>query len=262
MKIATWNVNSIKVRAPQVIAWLNEAKPDIVCMQEIKCLDENFPTATFEELGYNVLVHGQKTYNGVAILSKLPIEDERVGLPGDTGDEQARYAEAVVIDGQTPIRIATIYLPNGNPAPGDKYDYKLKWMDRLKKHAAKLLADETPVVLAGDYNVIPHADDVHDPKAWVNDALFLEETRLKFQGLKNLGYTEAFRASHTDAHLYTFWDYQAGAWQKNNGIRIDHLLLSPQAADRLEACDIDAHVRAWEKPSDHVPVWVELSAAA
>jgi len=261
MKIATWNINSIKVRLPQVLDWLRQAAPDIVCLQEIKCVGDNFPAARFEEQNYHVLVHGQKTYNGVAILSKLPIEAQMVGLPGDRGDDQARYAEAVVMMGNTPIRIATLYLPNGNPAPGDKYAYKLKWMDRLRDRAQKLPADEIPVVLAGDFNVIPHADDVHDPDAWRSDALFRRETRLKFQALKNLGYTDAFRASHTEAHRYTFWDYQGGAWPKNNGIRIDHLLLSPQGADLLQACDIDDYVRGWEKPSDHVPVWVDLSNA-
>lgn len=258
MKIATWNINSIKVRTPQVLGWLKEADPDVVCLQEIKCIDENFPVSTFEELGYNVLVHGQKTYNGVAILSKPVIEDETIGLPGDDSDTQARYAEVVVMNGETPLRIATIYLPNGNPAPGDKYDYKLKWMDRLRGHAMDLLKSEEPIILAGDYNVIPHADDVWDPKAWQDDALFLQDTRLKFQALLNLGFTEAFRATTNEAHRYSFWDYQRGAWPKNHGIRIDHVLLSPQAADLLKACDIDAHVRDWEKPSDHVPVWIEI----
>ncbi len=258
MKIATWNVNSIKARAEHVATWLKEAEPDVVCLQELKCVDENFPAAAFEELGYNVAVHGQKTYNGVAILSRLPLEDVSPRLPGDKSDEQARYLEAVVSTTNGAVRVASIYLPNGNPAPGEKYDYKLKWMARLGKHAEKLLAYEEPLVLAGDFNVIPSPDDVHDAKAWADDALFLPETRAAFQDLVYRGFTDAFRTAHAEPHRYTFWDYQRGAWQKDHGIRIDHLLLSPQAADRLQACDIDKHVRGWERPSDHVPVWIEL----
>jgi exodeoxyribonuclease-3 len=258
LKIATWNVNSIKARAEHVATWLKEAEPDVLCLQELKCVDENFPAAMFEDLGYNVAVHGQKTYNGVAILSRLPLEDVSPRLPGDTKDEQARYLEAVVSTDGGVVRVASIYLPNGNPAPGDKYDYKLKWMKRLRTHAAKLLAHEEPLVLAGDYNVIPSADDVHDPDAWAEDALFRPDTRAAFQELLYLGFTEAIAATHAQPHLYTFWDYQAGAWQKDHGIRIDHLLLSPQAADTLVAADIDKRTRAWERPSDHVPVWIEL----
>ena len=258
MKIATWNVNSVKARAEHVADWLKQAEPDILCLQELKCVDENFPAELYEALGYNVAVHGQKTYNGVAILSRLPLEDVSSGLPGDKADEQARYLEAVVSTKTGVCRIASIYLPNGNPTPGEKYDYKLKWMKRLKAHAAKLLELEEPLVLAGDYNVIPTVDDVYDAKAWEKDALFLPETRKAFQEIMYLGFTDALRATHAQPHLYTFWDYQRGAWQKDHGIRIDHLLLSAQAADHLTGCDIDKQTRGWERPSDHVPVWIEL----
>ena len=260
MKIATFNVNSIKARLPNLTTWLQEAAPDIVCLQELKCVDDAFPRSEIEGLGYNVAVHGQKTYNGVAILSKLPLEDVTKGLPGGTEDEQARYIEAVVSTDDAAIRVSSIYLPNGNPVDTDKFEYKLHWMDRLIDHAHRLLSYEEVLVLAGDYNVIPTADDVHDPDAWADDALFRPETRAKFRELINLGLTDAFRACHTEAHRYTFWDYQAGAWAKDNGLRIDHLLLSPQATDRLTACDIDRNVRGREKPSDHVPVWVELDS--
>ncbi|MFZ5671343.1 MAG: exodeoxyribonuclease III [Pseudomonadota bacterium] len=256
MLIATWNVNSVKARLETVTAWLKEASPDVVCFQELKCEDKSFPAQAFEELGYNLAVHGQKTYNGVAILSKLPFDEVRTRLPGDDGDEQARYVEAVVAG----IRVASIYLPNGNPVASEKYAYKLSWMDRLIAHAKGLLAYEEPFVLAGDYNVIPQPIDAKNPADWVNDALFLPPTRAKFRELINLGLTEAVRTLDPEPGLYTFWDYQAGAWQKNNGIRIDHLLLSPQAADRLQSTRIDKHVRAWEKPSDHVPVLAQFAA--
>ncbi|MEQ8265859.1 MAG: exodeoxyribonuclease III [Parvibaculum sp.] len=258
MKVASFNVNSIKARLANLTDWLKEAEPDVVCLQELKCQDDAFPRSAIEDLGYNVATHGQKTYNGVAILSKYPLEDVNRGLPGNDGDDHARYIEAVVSVNGTAARIASIYLPNGNPVDTEKFEYKLHWMDRLIDHAHKLLAYEEVLVLAGDYNVIPTADDVHDPAAWANDALFRPETRAKFRELINLGLTDAFRACHREAHRYTFWDYQAGAWTKDNGIRIDHLLLSPQAADRLKACDIDRAVRGREKPSDHVPIWAEL----
>jgi exodeoxyribonuclease III len=254
LSIATWNVNSIRQRIGHLEAWLKETAVDVVCLQEIKTVDEGFPRSEIEALGYNVITHGQKTFNGVAILSKLPLDDVRVGLPGDPADEQARYLEAVVSTPSGVVRVASIYLPNGNPAPGDKYDYKLRWMERLRWHAQKLLALEEPLVLAGDYNVIPAAADTHDPALWAKDALFLPETRAAFQRLLALGFTEAFRAVSDAAKSYTFWDYQAGAWQRNNGIRIDHLLLSPQAADRLRSVEIDRGMRDREKPSDHVPV--------
>jgi exodeoxyribonuclease III len=252
--IATWNVNSVRQRIGHLVRWLGEEKPDIVCLQEIKTVDDGFPAADIEALGYNVAVHGQKTFNGVAILSRRPLEDVRRGLPGDDADEQARYIEAAVSTETGVFRVASIYLPNGNPAPGDKYDYKLRWMERLRLHAQSLLVLEEPLVLAGDYNVIPAAADTHDPALWANDALFLPQTRAAFQRLTALGLTEAFRAVSDAGRSYTFWDYQAGAWQRNNGIRIDHLLLSPQAADRLRAVVIDKAMRDGEKPSDHVPV--------
>ena len=258
MRIATWNVNSLRQRLGHLETWLRQAEPDVVCLQEIKCVDEAFPTAEIEAMGYNVAVHGQKTFNGVAILSKRPFDDVTRGLPGDPEDVQARYIEAVIPSGEGIVRVASIYLPNGNPVDTEKYPYKLAWMDRLAAHARTLLALEEPLVLAGDYNVIPAARDVHDPELWAGDALFLPQTRARFQVLLNLGLVDALRACTDAEGLYSFWDYQAGAWQKNNGIRIDHLLLSPQAADRLAACSIDALSRAWEKPSDHVPVRIDL----
>ncbi len=257
MKIATWNVNSIRVRLDGVVSWLRQAAPDVVCLQEIKTVDEGFPRGAFEDLGYNVAVHGQKTYNGVAILSKRPMADVTPRLPGDQEDIQSRYLEAI-IDGPRPVRVASIYLPNGNPPQTEKYPYKLAWLARLIRHTRELLTLEEPVVLAGDYNVIPAPEDVYNPAAWVGDALFRRETRLIFQELLALGLTDAFRACHAEPNQYSFWDYQAGSWQKNNGLRIDHLLLSPQAADRLRAAGIDKAVRNWEQPSDHVPVWCEI----
>jgi exodeoxyribonuclease-3 len=259
MRIATWNVNSIRQRMDSLVAWLAERQPDIVCLQEIKCVDDAFPREPLEALGYNIAVHGQKTFNGVALLSKFPFDEVAPGLIGDNDDVQARFLEALISTKTGVVRVACLYLPNGNPAPGDKYDYKLKWMDRLHKFAHERLKLEEPFVLAGDYNVIPAAADAKRPEAWVNDALFLPQTREKFRSLINLGLTDAVRASSDAADLYTFWDYQAGSWQKNDGIRIDHLLLSPQAADRLTGAGIDKHVRSWDKPSDHVPVWIDLN---
>jgi exodeoxyribonuclease-3 len=258
--IATWNVNSIKSRIDLAVRWLEEARPDVVCLQELKCVDEAFPREAIEALGYNVAVHGQKTYNGVAILSRLPIEDVTIGLPGDDTDEQARFVEAVVSAESGAVRVGGLYLPNGNPAPGPKYDYKLAWMERLITHARERLLLEEPFILAGDYNVIPAQADAKRPEAWLKDALFLPQTRAAWRRLLALGFTEALRAADEDDGVYTFWDYQAGAWQKNDGIRIDHLLLSPQAADRLQAVRVDKHVRSWERPSDHVPVVIELAA--
>jgi exodeoxyribonuclease-3 len=259
VRIATFNVNSIKIRIEQLVPWLNARQPDIVCLQELKCVDEAFPRGPVEALGYNIATHGQKTYNGVAILSKYPLEDVTPGLPGDPADEQARYLEAVVSAPTGIVRVGGLYLPNGNPVDSPKYPYKLAWMDRLIAHAAERLALEEPFVLAGDYNVIPTSADVHDPALWAGDALFLPQTRAKFRELLALGLSDAIRATSDEAGLYTFWDYQAGAWQRNNGIRIDHLLLSPQATDRLMAAGIDKAVRADERPSDHVPVWCDLS---
>jgi exodeoxyribonuclease-3 len=262
MRIATWNVNSIKQRTDNLSAWLKERQPDIVCLQETKCVDDGFPREPFEALGYNVAIHGQKTFNGVAILSKLPLDEVTLRLPGDPEDDHARFMEAVVSTPSGAVRVASIYLPNGNPPKTDKYLYKLKWMKRLLNYSRERLELEEPLILAGDYNVIPTGIDVHNPESWVSDALFLPETRAAFRSLTNLGLTDAVRAATDSTGVYTFWDYQAGAWQKNNGIRIDHLLLSPQAADRLSGAGIDKHVRAWDKPSDHVPVWVELDTGA
>jgi len=259
MRIATWNVNSIKQRMDCLVAWLKERAPDIVCLQETKCVDEAFPREPIEALGYNVAVHGQKTFNGVAILSKRPFDEVTPRLPGDSEDDHARFIEAQVSTPAGALRVASLYLPNGNPVATDKYAYKLKWMDRLLHYAQQRMALEEPLVLAGDYNVIPAPQDVRDPAAWTGDALFLPQTRAKFHALVNLGLTDAVRATADEGGLYTFWDYQAGAWQKNNGIRIDHLLLSPQAADRLAGAGIDKHVRGWEKPSDHVPVYIDMS---
>ena len=258
MKIATFNVNSIKARLPRVLEWLKEAQPDVVLLQEIKSIDDAFPRLEIEDLGYNIETHGQKTYNGVAILSKRPIEDVLRGLPGDDGDEQARYIEATIGD----LRIASIYLPNGNPVDTEKYPYKLAWMDRLVAHVRDaLLPTEQPFVLGGDYNVVPGDLDVWDPKAWAGDALCLPESRKRFRALLHLGLTEAWRALHSEA-AYSFWDYQAGRWARGEGLRIDHLLLSPGAADRLEACEIDSAPRGKEKASDHTPVWCEIREAA
>ncbi|HJR56082.1 MAG TPA: exodeoxyribonuclease III [Rhizomicrobium sp.] len=259
MKIASWNVNSIKARLEPALAWLKQAAPDVVCLQEIKTVDEGFPREAFEALGYNCAVHGQKTYNGVAILSKHPIEDVTPRLAGGDNDDHARYLEAVITGTHGAVRVASIYAPNGNPWPGPKFDYKLAWLERLRLRAKDLLAQEEPVVLMGDYNIIPEDRDADRPKAWLKDALFQPESKAALRRLENLGYTDAFRALHPEGGHYTFWDY-FGSWERNNGIRIDHILLSPQAADRLSDCWIDRAVRgASEKPSDHVPVLVELS---
>nr|WP_321252462.1 exodeoxyribonuclease III [uncultured Ruegeria sp.] len=257
MKIATFNINGIKARAEALPRWLDDAQPDVVLLQEIKSVDENFPREMFEERGYNVETHGQKSFNGVAILSKLPLEDVTRGLPGDDADEQARWIEATVV-GKKAVRICGLYLPNGNPAPGPKYDYKLAWMDRLYERAKDLLASEEPALMAGDYNIIPQAEDAKRPDAWREDALFRPDSRAAFRKILNLGFTEAFRARTQGPGHYSFWDYQAGAWNKNDGIRIDHFLLTPQAADLMRYCRIDAEVRGQEKPSDHVPVWVDF----
>ncbi|WP_299946586.1 exodeoxyribonuclease III [uncultured Ruegeria sp.] len=257
MKIATFNINGIKARAEALPRWLDDAHPDVVLLQEIKSIDENFPREMFEERGYNVETHGQKSFNGVAILSKLPLEDVSRGLPGDDTDEQARWIEATVI-GEKALRICGLYLPNGNPVPGPKYDYKLAWMERLYDRARELLASEEPALMAGDYNIIPQAEDAKRPDAWREDALFRPESRMAFRKILNLGFTEAFRARTQGSGHYSFWDYQAGAWNKNDGIRIDHFLLTPQAADLMRDCRIDSEIRGHEKPSDHVPVWVDL----
>jgi len=257
LRIATWNVNSVNARLETVVKWFETASPDVACLQEIKCVDEKFPAEPFERLGYNVAVHGQKTYNGVALLSKTPLEDVRKGLPEAEGDDHARYLEAVV-SGPRPVRVASIYLPNGNPVATDKFAYKLSWMERLRRHAQSLLPLEEPLVLTGDYNVIPEARDAEFPKNWEGDALAQPQTRSAFRALKNLGFSDAFLEADGAPGAYTFWDYQAGAWDRNNGIRIDHALLSPQAADVLAGVSIHREVRAWDKPSDHVPLVIEL----
>ena len=257
MKIATFNINGIKARAEALPAWLDEANPDVVVLQEIKSVDEAFPREIFEDRGYNVETHGQKSFNGVAILSKLPLEDVTRGLPGDDTDEQARWIEATVV-GKTALRVCGLYLPNGNPAPGPKYDYKLAWMERLRARAQALLDDEMPALMAGDYNVIPQDEDAKRPEAWRKDALAMPDSRAAFRRILNLGFTDAFRARVQGPGHYSFWDYQAGAWNRDDGIRIDHILLTPQAADLLTDCGIDRAVRGGDKPSDHVPVWVDL----
>ena len=259
MKLATFNINGIKARIEALPAWLSAAQPDVVCLQEIKSVDEGFPREIFEAMGYRVETHGQKSFNGVAILSKLPLEDVTRGLPGDDADEQARWIEATIL-GRRPIRVCGLYLPNGNPVPGPKYDYKLAWMSRMEARAKVLLAQEEPTVFCGDYNVIPQDSDAAKPELWTTDALALPQSRAAYRRLLALGLTDAFRARDASPGQYTFWDYQAGAWERNNGIRIDHLLLSPQAADLLRDCQIDKQVRAGDKPSDHVPIWIDLAA--
>jgi exodeoxyribonuclease III len=259
MRIATWNINGVKARIDGLLTWLKETSPDLVCLQEIKSVDEGFPAADIEALGYNVAVHGQKGFNGVALLSKPPLEDIRRGLPGDDLDPQSRYIEAVVPFGAKIVRLGGLYLPNGNPLGTEKFHYKLAWMQRLEAHARDLLALEEPLILAGDYNVIPEPEDCKNPAAWSEDALYQPESRAAFRRLLNLGLTDAIRSGHPGPGVYTFWDYQAGAFPKDNGIRIDHLLLSSQATDHLQASGIDRFTRAWEKPSDHVPVWIELA---
>jgi len=258
MRIASFNINGVKARLPALLKWLEEASPDVALLQEIKSVDEGFPREPIEDLAYNVETHGQKGFNGVAILSKRPIEDVSRGLPGDPEDEQARWIEATISGDKRAIRLCGLYLPNGNPAPGPKYDYKLAWMERLQTRAKDLIASEEIALMAGDYNVIPQAEDVHNPEQWTEDALYLPHTRDAWRRLLALGYTEAFRALNTAPLNYTFWDYQAGAWNKNNGIRIDHFLLTPQAADLLQDCQIDKTPRGGEKPSDHTPIWVDL----
>jgi exodeoxyribonuclease-3 len=258
MRIATWNINGVKARIDNLVHWLREAAPDIVCLQEIKSVDDAFPSEPIEELGYNIAVHGQKGFNGVALLSKHPVEDVQRGLPGSDDDEQARFITGLVSTGDGVVRVASAYMPNGNPIGTDKFTYKLAWHQRLEDWARNALTQEEPLLIAGDFNIIPEPIDAKNPEVWVTDALFQPEARAAFRRLKALGLTDAIRAVDDRGGNFTFWDYQAGAWQKNNGIRIDFVMLSPEAADRLVEAGIDRHVRAWEKPSDHVPVWVEL----
>lgn len=261
MKIATFNINGVRARIETLTRWLAEARPDVVVLQEIKTQDEGFPREPIEDLGYRVETHGQKGFNGVAVLSRLPLEDVTRGLPGDDADEQARYIEATVL-GARAVRVAGLYLPNGNPRPGPKFDYKLAWMQRLRAQARLLLDSELPVVMLGDFNVIPEPRDAARPEKWLDDALFQPESRASLRRILFDGWTEAVRLRDPDATRgpFTFWDYQAGAWQKDDGIRIDHVLLSPQAADLLIDLGIDRDERARDKPSDHVPVWIDLDA--
>ncbi len=259
MKIVTWNINGVKARIEVLTNWLQESNPDIVCLQEIKSVDDAFPRFEIEALGYHVATHGQKGFNGVAILSKKTPDEVNPGLPGEDADDHARFMEAVFSTEKGPLRVVSLYLPNGNPVNTEKFPYKLRWMARLERWAEERLALEEPLILAGDYNVIPEPIDAKNPDVWVNDALFQPETRQAFRRLENLGFTDAVRNVSEQAGIYTFWDYQAGAWQKNNGIRIDHLMLSPEATNMLESASIEKHVRAWEKPSDHVPVAISIA---
>jgi len=254
MKIATWNVNSLKARLDHVLRWLEEFKPDVVLLQELKGTEEIFPFLEINAAGYEAAMVGQKTYNGVAILSKTPIEVTATRLPGETEDEQARYIEGIVQG----VRLGCIYLPNGNPVPDEKYDYKIRWMRRLYAHARNLMQTDEPFVLGGDYNIIPAPEDVYAPEKWTQDALYLPESRNAYQCIVNLGLTDAYRTLNAEGGRYSWWDYRAGSWAKDQGCRIDHLLLNPQAADLLTASDIDKTPRGWDKPSDHTPVWCEL----
>jgi exodeoxyribonuclease III len=257
MKIVTYNVNGIGARLANLTRWLEETAPDVVCLQELKAPQEKFPEMLIRAAGYSVIWHGQKSWNGVAILSRgaEPIEVRR-GLPGDPEDTQSRYIEATVGD----VLIGCLYLPNGNPAPGPRFEYKLRWLGRLLAHAAGLVSQRSPVVLAGDYNVIPTERDVYKPERWVDDALFRVEVREAFARLIGQGWTDAIRVMHPDATIYTFWDYFRNAYQRDAGLRIDHLLLNPAARARLTAANVERGVRGWEKASDHAPTWVELRA--
>ena len=259
MRIATWNVNSVRQRLPHLLAYLKEVSPTFFACRKSSASTSSFPRMEIEELGYNIETHGQKTFNGVAILSKRPFEVAR-GLPGDENDSQSRYIEAVVPAGDGVVRVACVYLPNGNPVGTEKYPYKLAFLERLIIHARELLEYEEPLVLAGDFNVIPDGRDATRPEDWVNDALFLPQTAVQVPRAPSLGLIDALRATTDAAGLYTFWDYQAGAWQKNNGIRIDHLLLSPEAADKLQSVTIDKEMRGRDKASDHTPIRVDLAA--
>ena len=255
MKIATYNVNGVNGRLPVLLQWLGESQPDVVCLQELKAPEEKFPEQAILDAGYQAIWHGQKSWNGVAILSKIGKPEEVCrALPGDPDDIHSRYIEANIKD----IRIGCLYLPNGNPAPGPKFDYKLRWFERLSEHAARLLAEKIPVVLTGDYNVMPTEKDVYKPERWVDDALFRPETRAAFKNLVSQGWTDAIRKLYPDEIIYTFWDYFRNAYGRNAGLRIDHFLLSPQLSKRLQAAGVDREVRGWEKTSDHAPVWIEL----
>lgn len=256
MKIATYNVNGINGRLPVLLRWLHEARPDVVCLQELKAPDEKFPEAAIRDVGYQAIWHGQKSWNGVAMLSRESAPHEtRRGLPGDPDDMHSRYIEAAV----NGILIGGLYLPNGNPRPGPKFDYKLRWFERLIAHGGELIGTGLPVILAGDFNVMPTERDVYKPERWLDDALFAPEVRAAYFRLLEQGWTDALRALHPDETIYTFWDYFRNAFARNAGLRIDHFLLSPALADRLVAARVDHHVRGWEKTSDHAPVWIELA---
>jgi exodeoxyribonuclease-3 len=257
MKIATYNVNGITSRLPVLLRWLKESAPDVACLQELKAPQEKFPEQAILDAGYHAIWHGQKSWNGVAILSKLgqPQETQR-GLPGDPEDVHSRYIEATIKD----ITIGCLYLPNGNPAPGPKFDYKLAWFERLTQHAAALLKQQRPVILTGDYNVMPSEKDVYKPERWVNDALFRPETRAAFKKLVDQGWTDAIRKLYPDEIIYTFFDYFRNAYERNAGLRIDHFLLNPEIEGRLLSAGVDREVRGWEKTSDHAPVWIEIKS--
>ncbi|MDP9196072.1 MAG: exodeoxyribonuclease III [Pseudomonadota bacterium] len=255
LRIATWNVNSVRVRLPNIVSWMDTVRPDVLLLQELKCETVSFPGSEFETRGYHLAVAGQKAWNGVALISRHPFVDVLDHLPGDPAETQARYVEATVQG----VRIASLYAPNGNPVESEKYPYKLRWLKRLEQRAAALLEGDTPFVLGGDFNVIPEALDVYDPRGWENDALYTPETRRAFRGLVNLGLADAFRTLHPRAREYTFWDYQAGAWMQDRGLRIDHFLLSPGAADRLVSCAVDRAPRGESNASDHTPLVLELS---
>lgn len=254
MKIATYNVNGVNGRLPVLLRWLEATQPDVACLQELKAPDEKFPEADIRAAGYEAIWHGQKSWNGVAILSSTGIKETRRGLPGDPEDTHSRYIEAEV----NGITIGCLYLPNGNPYPGPKFDYKLQWFDRLITHAATLLQQDAPVILTGDYNVIPTAFDVYKPERWVNDALFREESRKAYSDLLAQGWTDALRKLYPEEKIYTFWDYFRNAFSRDAGLRIDHFLLNDKVAGRLKAAGVDREVRGWEKTSDHAPVWISL----
>jgi exodeoxyribonuclease III len=256
MRIATYNVNGVNGRLPVLLRWLKEARPDVVCLQELKASEEKFPAAPIRDAGYYAIWHGQKSWNGVAILARDAVPQEaRRGLPGDPDDSHSRYIEAIVGG----VIVGCLYLPNGNPAPGPKFDYKLRWFERLTEHAASLLMQDGPVVLAGDYNVMPTDLDVYKPERWVDDALFRPEVRTAFHRLVAQGWADALRKLHPGERIYTFWDYFRNAYGRDAGLRIDHLLLSPQVAPRLVAAGVDRDVRGWEKTSDHAPTWIDLA---
>ncbi|GGH21159.1 exodeoxyribonuclease III [Dyadobacter endophyticus] len=256
MRIATFNINGINGRLPVLVRWLDEQQPDVVCLQELKAPTDKFPQRELSKLGYNAVWHGQKMWNGVAILTRgIEIQEVRNSLPGDLADDHSRYIEAIV----DRMLICCLYLPNGNPAPGPKFDYKLAWLKRLKKHAKYLLSEQVPVVLAGDYNVIPTDMDVYKPERWEDNALYFPQARKAYKELVGQGWTDAIRHLFPDERIYTFWDYLRNAYGRDAGLRLDHLLLSPQIAPRLVGAGVDRHVRGWERASDHAPAWIELT---